>query len=185
MKLLTINDEIKDIEERIQNSTTEAYEKAFAVERGNQRFNGIFRLSLGTIGLITFGIMLFNLPTGGITEVFASGQFGIFAAPFVLGSTLTGVGINHLVNVKKMDKQNLALYDRYLFVRRIAEGEHCGYEVKEMYDRIEKLFGIRKYLIEKRDNGIVSTDQVSTPIAPMKQPEEQIKEVKRGKERIR
>ena len=185
MNNLTINDEIKDIEERIQNSITEAYEKAFVIERGNQKFNGIFRLSLGTIAFITLGVILFNLPVGGISELFANGEFGVLVAPFVLGSGFTGAGIYNLINARKLDNQDLNLYDRYLFVRRLAEGGRCDYVVKEMYDRIEKLFGIRKYLVEKRENGMVSTNQVSTPIEPMRQPEEPIKEIKGGKARKR
>lgn len=161
MKLLTIEDEIKDIDNRIEKSMSELYEKASDYKAERSRNSGVLPIIIGSMFLLSFGLTLLSSPISALETT----ALYRYITMTLLGAILTGTGITIVANPKKIDKV-LSKDELKYYVERGG-----NIEIKEMYDRVEKLFVIREHLIEKQEREMVSTVQVSTPIEPMKQPQ--------------
>ena len=176
MKLLTIEDEIKDIDNRIEKSMSELYEKASDYKAERSRNSGVLPIIIGSMFLLSFGLTLLSSPISALETT----ALYRYITMTLLGAILTGTGMAIVANPKKNIDKVLSEDELKYYVERGG-----NIEIKEMYDRVEKLFVIREHLIEKQEREMVSTVQVSTPIEPMKQPEAKVEEVKRGKIRRR
>ena len=180
MKLLTIKDEIKDIDDRIEKSISELYEKAVNYRTEQSKYSAITGIIIGSVFLLGFGSILLSLPIRVITTT----ALCTCIAVTLFGAVLVGAGIAVVVNSKKNANKVLSKDELYPYVKYIVE-RGCNIEIKEMYERVEKLLNTRNYLIKKKNkkkNRIV-INQKSKDI--IKQNNELIKERKSEKIRIR
>ena len=180
MKLLTIKDEIKDIDDRIEKSISELYEKAVNYRTEQSKYSAITGIIIGSVFLLGFGSILLSLPIRVITTT----ALCTCIAVTLFGAVLVGAGIAVVVNSKKNANKVLSKDELYPYVKYIVE-RGCNIEIKEMYERVEKLLNTRNYLMNdknNRENGVVVEQ---TSIAPLRPNNEPIKERKGEKIRRR
>ena len=180
MKLLTIKDEIKDIDDRIEKSISELYEKAVNYRTEQSKYSAITGIIIGSVFLLGFGSILLSLPIRVITTT----ALCTCIAVTLFGAVLVGAGIAVVVNSKKNANKVLSKDELYPYVKYIVE-RGCNIEIKEMYERVEKLLNTRNYLMNdknNRENGVVVEQ---TSIAPLRSNNEPIKERKGEKIRRR